>query len=56
MPKRATRFRPKRLPDKSEPWASEICQANPFHLLPEILCNDLTYYFEHTWQIERVRG
>jgi hypothetical protein len=45
----------KRVPDRSEPWASGIRQANPFHLLPETICNYFTYYFEHRSQIERVR-
>jgi hypothetical protein len=46
---------PKRLPDRSEPWASEIRQANLLHLLPKIMCDALIYCFEQGSQIERVR-
>ena len=49
------RLRPKKLPDRSEPWASGIRQANFLHLLPEITCNSPMYYFEHGSQIERMR-
>ena len=44
----------KRLPDRPEPWASGVRQANLLHLLPEIMSNRLTYYFEYGAQIERV--
>ena len=29
----------KKLPDSSEPWASDLCQAIPFDLLLEIACS-----------------
>ncbi len=45
----------RRLPDRSEPWASGIRQANLLHLLPKIMCDGLIYYFEQGSQIERVR-
>src|SRR5206468_8885039 len=32
---------PKKLPDRSEPWASGIRQANLFHLLSKIMCDSL---------------
>jgi len=41
--------------DRPKPWASEVCQANLIHLLPKIMCNSLTYYFEHGWEIARVQ-
>jgi len=31
---------PKRLPDRSEPWASGIRQANLFHLLSKLCATD----------------
>src|SRR5207253_9328445 len=45
----------KRLPDRSEPWASGACQAILLHLLPKIICNSLTYSFEHASQSECAR-
>ncbi len=45
----------RRLPDRPKPWASGIRQANLIHLLPKIMCNSLTYYFEHGGEIARVQ-
>jgi hypothetical protein len=36
----------KRLPDRSEPWASGVCQANLFHLLLKIALSNFIFISE----------
>src|SRR6266496_4742272 len=36
----------KRLPDRSEPWASGLCQANLLHLLLKIARNNFILFSE----------
>jgi hypothetical protein len=41
----------KRLPDSSEPWASDLCQAIPFDLLFEIACSSFIFISETSGQV-----